>query len=328
MKTYKATGAKKFDIVETTSSDPSQVKLKVDLICPTLTDLAVFQGKLNIEYPITPCSMATAIVSEDRPEYKLKRGTKVILNPYLITTNTNAYTEPKTYGVNLDGFLANFLEMPIDNIIPFPEEVKAEEAVFANMVAVAVNALSGIRFEKGTYVAIIGGSLLNLTIAQLALYYQAIPIFISSDNRYLKLADDAGIYYCLDETKEDVSKRVFEITGGRMTEFSVMHALPWATPGFLSAVTARGGECRVVSLNSAYIPRLEVNVSEFTKKNLSLKGVSCGFTEFSSAVNLLAIKQISFDGFIDKVVPLEDAQALFMEMTNQPNIYSGAVIKA
>jgi len=113
-----------------------------------------------------------------------------------------------------------------------------------------------------------------------------------------------------------------------MTEFSVMHALPWATPAFLSAVTARGGECRVVSLNSAYIPRLEVNISDFTRKNLSLKGVSCGFSEFNSAVNLLAIKQISFDGFIDKVVPIDDAQALFTEMTNQPSIYIGPVIKA
>lgn len=328
MKYYKATGSKSFDVTEVTATNSSLIKLKIELICPTSTDLAIFQGKLNIEYPITPCSMATAIVSEDRPEYSLKRGTRVIINPYVQFANVSAYSEPKTYGIHVDGFLANFIEIPIENIVPFPEEVKAEEAVFANLVAVAINALSGIRFEKGTYIAIIGGSLLNLTIAQLALYYQAIPIFISADDRYLKLADDCGIYYCLNETKEDITKRVFEITGGRMTEYSVMHALSAVTPGFLASVTARGGECRVVSLNSAYIPRLEVNISDFIKKNLLVKGVSCGFTEFSSAINILALKQISFEGFIDKIVRLEEAQELFMDISNDPTIYIGAVIKA
>lgn len=327
MKSFRATGAKSFDIAELGYKDPSLVKLKIDLISPSITDVAIFQGKLNIEYPVTPCSMATAIVSEDRPEYGLKRGTKVILNPY-VQGPINLYAEPKTFGVDKDGFLANFIEISIDNIIVFPEDVKAEEAVFTNMLAVAISSLSGLHFEKGTYISIIGGSLLNIIIAQLALYYQAIPIFISTDSRYLKIAENAGIYYCLDDTKEDISRRVFEITGGRMSEYSIMHALPWATPGFLSSLTSRGGECRVVSLNSAYIPRLEANLSDYTKKNLVFKGISCGFSEFNSAINLLALKQISFESFIDKRVPLEESLNLFKEMSNNPSIYVGPVIEA
>lgn len=327
MKSYRATGVKSFDIAELGYKDPALIKLKIDLISPSVADVAIFQGKLNIEYPITPCSMATAIVSEDRPEYGLKRGTKVILNPYVQGSN-NLYTEPKTFGVDRDGFLANFIEISIDNIVPFPDDVKAEEAVFTNMLAVAISSLSGVRFEKGTYISIIGGSLLNIIIAQLALYYQAIPIFISTDARYLKIAENVGIYYCLDETKEDVARRVFEITGGRMSEYSIIHALPWVTPGFLSSLTSRGGECRVVSLNSAYLPRLEANLSDYTKKNLTLKGVSCGFSEFNSAINLLALKQISFDGFTDKRVSLEDSLNLFKEMSNNPSIYVGPIIQA
>lgn len=328
MRSFQAIGAKRFDVVEIGYTDPALVKLKVDLISPSITDVALFQGKLNIEYPRTPCHMATGIVSEDRDEYGLKLGTRVLINPYVQDIANRKYSLPKLYGVDKDGFLANFIEIPNENICPFPEDVKEDEAVFAHIVAVAVKALQDIEIEKGMYISIIGGSLLSLVVAQLALYYQAIPILIASDKRYLSLAEAGGVFYYIDDTKEDVVSKVFEITGGRMSDYCILHAFAGSTATYMSALTANGGECRIVNLTSIYIPRIDVNLSEFTRKNLTIKGISCGFDSFNTAIHILAQKQISFDNYIDKRVDLEDAQELFLELSKDPNMYIAPVIKA
>lgn len=330
MKLYTANGNKDFKIVELENNSPEEmIKLKVSMVYPTFADLSVYEGKLDIEYPRVPCRMATAIVGEDRPEYGLKLGSRVLLNPYVnpIVPEDEEYSEPDVYGIHKDGFLRDFLSMPIDNVIPFPEEVKEDEAIFADVVAVALGIINEIKPEKGEYIALIGGSLLMNVTAQLALYYQAIPIVISADERFLALAEKAGVYYTVNERIEDVKKKVFSITGGRMADHTVQHAIDSVKPGFTYSLCARGGECIIAALNGNYIPRQEVDISIIAKNNLTVKGVSCGIQEFNSAVNMLAQKILNFEGFIDHVVPLQEAKELFEELSQDNLRYQCAVIR-
>ena len=55
MKLYTANGNKDFKIVEQENNAPeSHVKLKISLVYPTLADLSVYDGKLDISYPRVP----------------------------------------------------------------------------------------------------------------------------------------------------------------------------------------------------------------------------------------------------------------------------------
>lgn len=331
MKLYTANGNKDFKIVETENNAPEEyVKLKVSLVYPTLSDLSVYEGKLDIDYPRVPCRLATAVVSEDRPEYGLKLGSRVLINPYLNpqTNEEESYSDIDVYGIHADGFLRDFVSLPIDNVIPFPEEVKEDEAIFTDIVAVALKIINEIKPEKGEYIALIGGSLLMNVTAQLALYYQAIPIVISGDQRYLQLAEQSGVYYTVDERQEDVIKKVFSITGGRMADYTVQHAIDNMKGNFIYSLACRGGKCITATLNNAYIPRQEIDISLVAEKNLTVRGVSCGITEFNSAINFLAQKIIKFDGFIDKIVPLSESKELFEELSRDHNRYLCAVIRA
>ena len=330
MKLYTASGNKDFKVIELENNPPEeQVKLKVSMVYPTLADLSVYEGKLDIEYPRVPCRMATAIVSEDRLEYGLKLGSRVLLNPYINPNEPEDedYDEIDVYGIHKDGFLRDFVSMPIDNVIPFPEEVKEDEAIFADTVAVALKIINEIKPEKGEYIALIGGSLLMNITAQLALYYQAIPIVISADNRFLKLAEKKGVYYTIDERQEDVRKKVFSITGGRMADHTVQHALDNVTPAFIYSLAARGGDCIIASLSDNYIPRQEADIGMIVRNKLTVKGVSSGISEFNSAINVLAQKILNFEGFIDKIVPIKEARELFEEMSEDRFRYQGAVIR-
>lgn len=331
MRLFAATGNKDLKLIEGENSASNElIKLKVSLVYPTLADLSVFEGKLSINYPRVPCRMATAVVSDDYPEFGLKLGSRVLINPYItpVVDEEENYCDVDVYGIAEDGFLRDFVAMPIDNIIPFPEEVKEDEAIFADTVAVALKIINEIKPEKGDYIALIGGSLLMNVTAQLALYYQAIPIVISADERHLKLAEAAGVYYTINERQEDVIRKVSLITGGRMADHTVQHALDNVTPGFAYSLAARGADCIIAALNSAYIPRQEVDIGLVARKNLTVKGVSCGVTEYNSAVNVLAQKIVNFQGFIDKRVPLSESQKLFEELCESSSLYVGAVIEA
>ncbi len=333
MKFYTANGDRNLNLVEGASSqEPATqgfVKLKISLIFPTLADVSVFEGKLDIPYPRVPCRLATAVVSEDRPEYGLKLGSRVLINPYVNTSADadESYFDMDVYGIHKDGFLRDFISLPIDNIIPFPEEVKEDEAIFADIVAIALRIINEIKPEKGDYIALIGGSILMNVTAQLALYYQAIPIVVSADERFLKLAEASGVYYTVNEQLEDVNKKVFSITGGRMADHTVQHALENVTSKFTYSLAARSGNCIIASLNNNYIPRQEVDLGMIVSKNLTVKGVSCGVEEFNSAVNMLAQKIVNFEGFIDKTVPLSEAKELFKELSEDHFRYQGAVIR-
>ena len=63
------------------------------------------------------------------------------------------------------------------------------------------------------------------------------------------------------------------------------------------------------------------------KNKLTVKGVSSGISEFTSAVNVLAQKVVNFEGFIDKIVPIKEAKELFEELSEDPYRYQGAVIR-
>jgi threonine dehydrogenase-like Zn-dependent dehydrogenase len=327
MKIYRAKGNNEFEIVETEAVQSDFVKLKISTIFPTLTDINIYQGKLNIKYPIVPCHVVTAAVSEDRPEFGLKRGTKVIINPYVLSSaDAEGYAKVSTYGIDVDGFLRDFVALPAENVIPFPEDVKEEEALFTELVAVGLAVINAFEVEKGDYIAVIGDSILSNIICQMALYYQAIPIFIGSDVRQLAIAEKCGIYYTIDESKEDTYQRVLNITGGRLADHTVLHAKSGVSPNFLYTLAARGGDCTVVGFTHL-LPRLETDIGLIAQKQLSVKGVSCGLEEINSAVNMLAQKQLKFSYFIDKRISLADAPALFDELSKDPLRYICPVIK-
>jgi threonine dehydrogenase-like Zn-dependent dehydrogenase len=329
MKIYRTKGEHEFEIDGGAEVfDPAFVRLKVSSVCITVADLALYEGRTQLNAPVCPCHAATAIVSEDRPEYDLKRGSRVILNPYI---QGDAGGDTKIFGVDTDGFLRDFTALSIDNIIPFPEDVKENEAIFTEMLAVALAAVNALTLNKGDYVAIVGSSVvgdsvLSNLVAQLVLYYQAIPIYISGDKRLLEIAKKCGVYYTVDETNEDVYQRVFSITGGHMAEHTILHAGTGVSPHFLFSLAGRGGQCLIISVTKS-MPRLETNIGVISQKELKIKGVSCGADEFNAAVNLIAQKQLDFSNFIDKSVPFEKTAELFAEISANPMHYVAPVIK-
>lgn len=328
MKTYKTNGESKFEIDVAEQPESEKIKIRITHVMPGFTDVNIFCGDSSTNYPFIIGHSAIGVVSDDRPEYGLKRGTKVILNPYtsgpLDRLNWDAVVSTK--GVDEDGFMREFVFMDKEKIVPFPEDVDDEEAIFTEKIALALKALNSFSVEKGDYIVILGGDTVCNIIGQLAIYFQLIPIMIDSNAVNLARASRCGVYYTIDETKESALEKVSEITCGRMAENTVISMNPELTPAFVFPMTKIGGKC-VIMCENKMMKSFEADVSAISRRQLKVRGVNNGASEFDSAVNILAQKILKFDGFIDKTVEIKDAEVLLREMKGNPERYFNAVIK-
>ncbi len=329
MKTYKTNGDGKLEVEVSEPIETDKIKVRITHVMPGYTDVNIFGGDSSTTYPFIIGHSAIGVISDDRPEYGLKRGTKVILNPFVTDENVerlNWEENVSTKGVDEDGFLREFVFVDKEQIVPFPEDVDEEEAIFTEKIAFALKALNSFQVEKGEYIVIIGGDTVCNVIAQLAIYFQLIPIMIDSNASNLARAEKCGIYYTIDETKDAPLEKVAEITCGRMAENTVISMNPELTAAFVFPMTKIGGKC-VIMCENKIVKSFEADVSAISRRRLRVRGINNGASEFDSAVNILAQKILKFDGFIDKTVEIKDAEILLRELKSNPERYFNPIIK-
>ena len=325
MKLYQFPGTGEIKIFEKEKETEIGVKVKVSKVLPTPYDHNLFNGKIKTDYPITPCSMATAIISEDNDELMLKRGQKVILNPYYKTKENGNSIE--MYSKNKDGFFRDFITLPYDNIIPL-EEIKEDDGIFLCYVAKALAIIEKMNLEKGDYVSIIGGSPVMNILSQLILYYQGIPILIANDNDMLEKAQENGVYYTIDAITDSPYEKVMSITGGRLSEHSVFLASELTSPNYMFDLIQNDGSVIIMGEEES-ISRIEVDISAIYKKGLKVLGITDYHTKIDGALNTLMQGILKLNNLSDKnidISSIEDVEELFKAISTNPNSFYCPII--
>ncbi len=322
MKKWTLNGDRTLKCEVDTPAKADGVTLKIRKAMLSLADVDLFRGKYDADYPIVPIHMATAYVSEDYDELGLKQGEKVLINPYIDTNSL----DKKIYGLNTDGFLRTYITVDGASVVPIPESVDEDDALFADYIGLVLSAFSHLHYERGDYVAIIGDGVISLIAAQLALYYQLIPIYVSSDHTLIKKAEECGVYYTVDYASDDPRAKVLEMTGGRMAERTILEASEsGAIAQYLFGLAAENGEAVIISQHD-YQVNLTTDIFPIVKKNLSVYGVSDSKEEWASAIYILAQNVLQLEGYIDKEVPIEKAEQLFEELDSNPQSHIAPVI--
>lgn len=327
MKKYSANGSSFLVVENVEPEETDKVKIKVTHVMPTDSDINIYTGSKNIKYPFTFGHMAIGVISDDRPEYGLKRGTKVILNPYTVEPSyrLDMAGAVRTRGVDGEGYMQDFVFLDINEFVPFPDEVNEEEAIFTEKIAIAMAAINSFGVEKGDYVVIIGGGVISNIIAQLAVYFQLIPIMIDTMSSRLAKANQKGIYYTIDATAEVPYERIKEITGGRMSEHTIVEATGSSTGAYLFSVSRNGGDCTIICEHNAR-KSFDADVSAISRNQLKVKGVSNGATEFNSAINILAQKILNLEDFIECKTTVDDAEVVLRDIAANPDLYFSTMI--
>ena len=189
-----------------------------------------------------------------------------------------------------DGAHAEFLRLPLINLIPVPEKIADEHAVFTEPLAAACGSMERTSITKAEHVAVIGDGKLGLLCAQAIALSGAPVLLVGKHPEKLRIAERRGIET---STARKAAKRkgVFDVVveaSGSTTAFAMA----------LDLVRPLG----VLVLKSTFRETTEVAASRIVVDEINVVGSRCG--RFTPALDLLKKGAIDVDSLISEEYPL------------------------
>lgn len=283
----------KNEITKVNSTDnlesDNDVKVKITKCYVSRKDVLDFAGKTKRKTPFTPSTIAVAQITEtvNESNYFVK-GAKVYLAPMLYEQDGIDKFAPFD-----DGFLKEFQVISKNNVHILPSTVSEGDALFIHHVSLAISVIDALNVKQGEYVAVIGGTTLANVIAQLVMYYKAVPVVIDSNSENLDLAYKTDIYYTLKADKT-LENNVLSITGGRKCPKTV-----YVTDGDVdvSTIDAVSSTSASVAVTGFADCKQKFSIAPLFEKQLKLNFIKDGFSNIGSAINLLVQKAVKLEHF-------------------------------
>ena len=274
--------------------NPAKVKMTKALI--DLSDVLRYNGEIDVER-IALGSTGIGIVSETEPNlFGLEKGKHVYIEAHRECNECynckvgeeSICSNVQIAGEDFDGFLTNFTIADSSKLYILPESVSDLDALFIKHISLAISIVDKLKIQKGDYVAIIGANNFGNILAQLLMYYQAVPILLTLDSEEYKIAKESGIYYVLDKDANWL-KEVSTITSGRMAKNVVYIAdsnIPASKAFALASYNAKVAYTGVSQKNSP------VPFTQAVRKNLEILCINNNFNNTATSINLIANKAI------------------------------------
>lgn len=204
-----------------------------------------------------------------------------------------------------EGCFAEYVCLPMKNLLEIPQNVTDNEAVFVEPLAAAMEILEQVHIPPYKKVIVLGDGKLGLIIA-LALNAAGLDItLVGKHSEKLSIAEAQGIKTkLLNELKiEKMCDFVVEATGS-ITGFETSLAL----------IKPRG----TLILKSTIAASKEFNLAPIVIDEITVIGSRCG--QFAPALRLLASKRIDVNPLISDVYNINDSIKAFERNTEKSSI--------
>lgn len=195
-----------------------------------------------------------------------------------------------------DGCFAEYVTLPLSNLIEIPENVPDEQAVFVEPLAAGLEILEQMHIKPCQKVMVLGDGKLGLLTA-LALNACGLDVLIVGKHQNkLDIAKNQGVKAQLLSEFEQAPKFdvVVEATGS-ITGFETS----------VNCVKPRG----TLVLKSTIAASKELNLAPIVINEITILGSRCG--RFEPAMRLIASGKIDFSQMISKIYPIEQAIKAF-----------------
>ena len=191
-----------------------------------------------------------------------------------------------------DGAHAEFLQLPTVNLLPVPDNIADEHAVFTEPLAAACGILERVKISSVDRVAVIGDSKLGILCAQVIALTGASVVLIGKHSSKLRIAERRGI-----ETArpKEAAKRT--------REFDLVVEASGSASGFEIALGLLRPQGQLV-LKSTFHGKTELDATPIVVDEISIVGSRCG--RFSPALDLLKKDAIDVDSLISEEYSLSN----------------------
>ena len=207
--------------------------------------------------------------------------------------------------VGRDGAHAEFLKLPVVNLLPVPDEIFDQRAVFTEPLAAACGILERTSITKDTGVAVIGDGKLGLLCAQVLATTGAAVVLVGKHQGKLQIAARRGI-----ETMT-VAEAL-----SRAKQFDVVVEASGSATGFalaLNLLRPRG----VLVLKSTFHGAAEMDAARIVVDEISVVGSRCG--RFGPALELLKTGVVDVESLISEELRLTEGLRA-MERAAEPGV--------
>jgi 2-desacetyl-2-hydroxyethyl bacteriochlorophyllide A dehydrogenase len=253
---------------------PDEVLVGVERAGICGSDLAVFLGTRQADYPLVMGHEAVGRVV-DPGDSQHVRDTRVVIEPNIPCGTCevcrrghgNVCPFKRSLGINRSGVFAEFVSVTADFVHELPPEVRLEDGVGIEPLAVALHAFGAGQVSEGDAVAVIGCGAEGLLLVQVAVALGA-----------RVLAADVHTW-ALDAARRLGAERLFEVPTDASLAAAVSRewcpAVVFESAGAASAlelalqIVAPGGRVVVLGLATTPVPVVPL---EFVRRGLSLFG--------------------------------------------------------
>lgn len=195
-----------------------------------------------------------------------------------------------------DGAHAEYLQLPTANLLPVPDEVTDEQAVFAEPLAAAYGITEQVSIKPDTRVAVIGDGKLGLLCAMsLAIRSEAVTL-VGKHTEKIAIAESVGIQ----------GVDLADLHSGKHRSFDVVVDASGSESGFATAldlVRPRG----TIVLKSTFHGTPTWAAARVVVDEITIVGSRCG--RFGPALEILASGKIPVEKLIHGAFPLTDGEA-------------------
>jgi NADPH:quinone reductase-like Zn-dependent oxidoreductase len=290
------------------SCGPGQVR--IDVCAASLNHIDIFLRRglpgLKVEFPHIPGCDASGVVSEvGAGVTALKAGDRVLMNPSLSCGacefcqrgDVSMCTSYQLVGEHTNGTCCGEIVLPAGNAIPFPETMTFEDAASVPLVFVTAwrMLITRGRLRAGEDVLIHGASAgVGIACIQIAKVAGARVLAVASTDEKLELCRGLGADVLIHGEKEDVVRRVRELTARRGVDVVVDYVGKATWLKSLQSLS-RGGRLVTCGATTGYNP--EEDLRHVFYRQLEIIGSTMG-----SKNELLAPLKLIFEGRMRPVV--------------------------
>lgn len=294
-----------------------QVLLRVRYVGICGTDQSMYLGKLRPgKLPIVPGHEFVAEVVDVGPGVPRDIVGKRVVSEINVVCwrcwfcRHGLYTHclhRKAIGIDLDGAMAEYVVVPVENLHEVPPEVSDEEAVFTEPLAAVVRMCDLIEVPVGGTVVVLGCGPIGLLSLQV-LKLRGVTKIIAVDlvEQRLRLAQELGADVILNYSelgREELVKEVLKLTEGRGADVVVeATANPEAVDLAIDLVRPRG----VLAAKSTHGVPVTFDYTKAVVKEVQIIGSRCG--PFDRALNLLRTRRIEVRKLITHTYTLAQAR--------------------
>ncbi len=294
-----------------------EVVVRVHAVSLNYRDLMTVTGKYNprMALPRIPCSDgAGEVVAIGVGVTRFAVGDRVaaIFMQNWLDGAPTAAKHKGALGGDIDGMMRQYVALPEQGLVPIPAYLSYEQAATLPCAAVtAWNGLGAAGVKTGDTVLIQGTGGVSIFALQFARALGARVLGTSSSDEKLARAAtlglDAGVNY---RKRPEWADWAIEQTGGEGVDLVVEVGGAGTFSQSLKAVRVGGTIAQIGVLSQSNEP---VAVPLILRKQLHIRGIYVGSRVHFEAMNR-ALTEVKLAPMVDRVFPLEEAQAAFEAM--------------